>query len=692
MRIGNLLAEQQKSLFVGRKKELALLEQCLSESEWSLLHFYGPGGIGKTSLLRLFAQSIGPTRCLYLDGHHHFQSPQQFLTQVRRAWPTSTDAGDPPDEIDLLNAHATVHGGIILMLDTFEKWGALEHWLRDEWFPKLSPLVKICSAGRYPLEDQWVRDGWHLFVQNIELEPLSFDEIQTYTQTRGIESKQIVASLQRFSNGLPLAVSMACEIIVRKGGTFFLDQKQKDHVIAYLVEELTSDLKESYLKRYTEAASMVWYFDHELLQSLLQEQISIVHFREFCRLPFVIQQADRWTLHDSIRQWAFKDLRNRMPQTFHRYRQHALKALTEREVLLPHKKTELAFERLYLHESDLIRDFQFQWDDRLRFRTCREDDFQFVEQLYLEYLHNQSNFIPDEVHLESLIRPLWQIDPSAFYGLWREQELVAFCSCILLTEETVQLFQSNPITAPITSRFRAGHRQYLLCFTGVATDLEQDISGSLARALVHIIERNKHAEFLNLLSVPYWLNYLPLLGFKRAPWADSTTPLGVRYLGHQLDLRHEDVSAQISRIYATMESTATVEKPAALDEANHAPESKLSLEEATALVQRALKHFPLLPLHPEIIQTLLPILPEVPGDAATDRIASFFQDKVRHILDTFHHGSEEEQRFYRILQHAYIKKMGTHEVVSEHLSIPIKSYYRHLRSAVRLLTYELIKR
>lgn len=49
---------------------------------------------------------------------------------------------------------------------------------------------------------------------------------------------------------------------------------------------------------------------------------------------------------------------------------------------------------------------------------------------------------------------------------------------------------------------------------------KRDITGSLARALVQVIERNKDANFLNLLSAPYWLEYLPLLGFQRIPWAD----------------------------------------------------------------------------------------------------------------------------------------------------------------------------
>lgn len=685
MDIGDLLITQQKAFFVGRSEELAMLEQCLSNHDWKLLHIYGPGGIGKTTLLRLFAQTTGSSRCIYLDGHSDFQLPQDFLKQIRRALP---EFADDRTEIDMLNACAASHGSVILLLDTFEMCGAIENWLYQDWIPKLCPLVKICSAGRYPLEDQWMRDGWHALVHNMELQPLTFQEIQMYAHTRGIADQQIVAALQQFSNGLPLALSLACEIIVLKGNTQFLDQYQKDHIITYLIEELTRDLEENDWKRYMEASSVVWRFDQELLQSLLQEKITNDYFREFCRLPFVIRQADGWSLHDSIRQWVFTDLRNRMPQTFQAYRRLALDALYKRADLFPHKKTDLAFERLYLHELDFVRDFRFQWDDRLRFRECREQDLDLVEQLYLQHLHNQSNFIPGETHLEALIRPLGQVDPSAFYGLWRDQELVAFCSCILLTEQTVRIFRSNPITLPITTRIRPDRRQYLLSITGVAAHLEQDITGSVARALVQIIERNKDADFLDLISIPYWLEYLPVLGFQRAPWADSTTPLGVKYFGHQLDLSHEDLATRLNRMYSLMESSVPAEQKVVL---SHSEETGLSLEQSVKLVQRALKHFPRLPLHPEITPTLRPLLPQSIAGQVTDKIAELIQTNIRDIMQTFLDGSEEEQRFYRILQHAYIKKIGTHEFVSEYLNIPIKSYYRYLKLAVRSLTYQMMK-
>jgi hypothetical protein len=685
--IGELLLERQRSLFVGREKEFAMLEQALSDPDWQLLNIHGPGGIGKTTLLRLFAQTIDPARCFYFDGHSGFQTPDDFLTKMKAALRPTTLVVEG-DGTDLLNEYAGTHQGIILLLDTFEQWGAIENWLRNDYFLKLNPLVKVIIAGRYALTDQWLRGNWNLLVQNIELQPLSFVEVQTYAKTRGIVKTSIVGSLLRFSRGLPLALSMACEIIVRKGNTGFLDQPQQTEMIGYLATELTKGLDDASFKQYLEAASVIWKFNQETLQTLLQMNVSTEQFRSFCKLPFVIRQENHWSLHDSVRQWIFSDFRSRLPQSFYHYRQRALTLLREREANHPDKKAEIAFEKLYLHEDDFIRSFCFQWDDSLALRECAEQDFEQVEQLYSKYLHTQSNYVPEDTHLEPLLHPLWHIDPRAFTGLWRGDQLVAFCSCIPLTEQTIPFFRDHPITAPATAQYDPNQEQCIICLAGLEPRLENEIGGSVARAMVKIVDRN--AFIINLISMPNWIPYLPLLGFERTPWADSSTQKGVDYLGYQLDLRKERFSSKVDRMFPMADSV-----PAAvlLEDRPYATEStnKLPLEEAVVLVQRALKHFSRLPLHPEISSTLGALLTNDHPNREADAIAQQLQDEIHRVLHMFAHGDKEAQRFSQILHYAYIQKIGTHERVAEYLNIPNPSYYRYLRAAVRRLAYEITK-
>jgi len=641
----------------------------------------------------MFAQSIDPAHCFYFDGHSGFHRPNDFLTKLRNTLLNRTfvenddpDLVDPAEVTKLLNQYAIQKQGVILFMDTFEQFAAIEDWLRVTWLYTLNPLVKVCIAGRYALDHQWMRGGWNLLIKNVELQPLSTVETQAYAQARGINNRDIVESLQRFSGGVPLALSMSCEIIARNGKTSFLDHPQQDEMVGYLAAELMNDIDDASLKKYAESASVVWKFDQELMQAIIQENIPTERFRDFCRLPFVIRQERSWILHDSIRQWIFTDFRSRMPQRFRDYRKRALTTLREMESAHPDRKTDLAFEKIYLHEDDFVRSFCFQWDGSLAMYECKEQHLQQVEQLYLKYLHNQSNYIPGEIHLEKLIKPLWEIDPSAFVGLWKEQQLVAFCSCIPLTEQTIPIFRDNPLTANASNLYDPNQRQYIICIAGVEPQLQNEINGSVARAMVKIVDRN--AFMINLISMPYWIAYIPLLGFERAPWADSRTELGVEYKAFQLDMRTEGFAQQVDRIFTTLESLVSI-----VPEENQPTqlEAKLSLEEAVKLVQSALKQYSRLPLYPEVAYSLRFLLPNLHADQGAEWIGQQLQERIHEILQSFADGSKEERRYYQILRHAYIQKIGTHDTVAEYLNIPNPSYYRYLRSAVRKLTFELIK-
>ena len=51
------LADRDRGRFAGRRAELALLDRCMAEdSQVSVVHVVGPGGIGKSALLREMAR------------------------------------------------------------------------------------------------------------------------------------------------------------------------------------------------------------------------------------------------------------------------------------------------------------------------------------------------------------------------------------------------------------------------------------------------------------------------------------------------------------------------------------------------------------------------------------------------------------------------------------------------------------
>jgi hypothetical protein len=675
----NLHPSKRNSLpIVGRERELAVLKQSLGDPSVRLVHISGPGGMGKTTLLRLFQSSMEPNRCYYLDGHGGFRTPDDFLKKLNSEIPKNLDGSSIAEHLNRLAAECD---GIVLLLDTFELWEAIEGWLQVDFLADLNPNVKLLIAGRNPLGERWKRfSSLDQLVQEIELQPLAWKDVQAYALKKGIASKEIISSLQHFSKGVPLALSMACEIIIRKGETRFLNKPEQTQIYGYLAEQLTKGMENDASQRYAEAASVVWIFDQELLQAMLQEHIPTAQFRDFIRQPFVIRYGGRWAIHDSIRQWIYTDLRSRMPLAFQAYRRVALGVLRERERNPIVSDQELTFEKIYLHEHDLIRNVCYLWDDAFEIKECEEHQIQDVQELYLNYLKNDSIYIQGDAHLETLIPPLWRMDPRDFIGLWKEDRLVAFCSCIPLNKDTVQVFRSNPITAAATTNYTEHNSQFITCIAGLDRSLEEEIAGAVMRALVRMIDRN--GLLIHIIPMPKWTPLLPLLGFERAPWADSCTEMGVVYQGYQLDLRKEPLSMRIDRLLSSLVSTENVEP---------ANKSKLPLEQAIKLVQYALKHYSRLPLHPELSIKLRPLLNNQDMNEQTVVIAQQLQNEIEKVLQRFSTGSNEENRYYQILNCAYIRKIGTHETVAEHLNMSSPTYYRSLRMAVRKLAFELIQ-
>src|SRR5690606_26541156 len=97
--------------FVGREPELARFAQALrgEPGAGTVFYIYGPGGVGKSALLRQYAGlAVAAGReVLWLDGRSMGASPREFLGALAEARPPGTR--DPGDL-----------GGSVLFIDTYE--------------------------------------------------------------------------------------------------------------------------------------------------------------------------------------------------------------------------------------------------------------------------------------------------------------------------------------------------------------------------------------------------------------------------------------------------------------------------------------------------------------------------------------------------------------------------------------------
>lgn len=115
--------------FVGRQAELSLFKAALAgDARACPIHYlHGPGGIGKSMLLRRFAREAhraGRT-VVEVDGRTVDPTPEGFAAAA------GPEVRTP---------------GVVLLVDTFEKCQGLEGWLWERFLPRL-PMRRARRGG-----------------------------------------------------------------------------------------------------------------------------------------------------------------------------------------------------------------------------------------------------------------------------------------------------------------------------------------------------------------------------------------------------------------------------------------------------------------------------------------------------------------------------------------------------------------
>jgi F0F1-type ATP synthase alpha subunit len=216
------------------------------------------------------------------------------------------------------------------------------------------------------------------------------------------------SQLFQFSRGIPLAMSLAAEMILKREEYQPFAREEQFQLIAVLMEELLNGQPDQ-VRRLFEAASVFWRFNEERLASIINEEIEYNSFRKLTSLPFVGLKEDGWMLHDAVRSWALEDLMLRKPQTYEQMRRKALNQIRREEESNPLLRQKLHLDKMSLHDNPLVRNICFSGHiDDVEVRECREIDLEAIQSLYTQYHQFVLPGIPEERHMEHLIRPIWE--------------------------------------------------------------------------------------------------------------------------------------------------------------------------------------------------------------------------------------------------------------------------------------------
>jgi hypothetical protein len=206
--------------FVGRRAELAVFDELfVDDPPASVVHVHGPGGIGKSALLRQ-VERLG----------------------AERGWsPWRIDGRELPPAPGALEAIVEAARGEerpLLLFDTYERISALDGALRERLLPALPGRAIVVLAGRERPAPEWSQDGWEHVTRALPLAPLTAAEGEAFVAAHGIADATVAAALVQWSSGSPLALGLASAIAQRDGAW------RDDHLASdpQLVEVLVSRL------------------------------------------------------------------------------------------------------------------------------------------------------------------------------------------------------------------------------------------------------------------------------------------------------------------------------------------------------------------------------------------------------------------------------------------------------------------
>ncbi|AJY74683.1 AAA family ATPase [Paenibacillus beijingensis] len=683
VRIQDLMKKKEEEWFVGRTRELAIMRKELAtdNENWRLVHLYGPGGIGKTSLLRSFVRETS-VETVMITGEE-FHTPNNFLEQLRirlneKGWELSESkaAVGAAALAEFLNQEAISRQGLILFIDSFEECKTIEKWLRDNWLPLLSVHVRVCTAGRYPLESDWLRaPGWNDLVYNLRLGPLNRSATYRYTKSRGILDYYTRDSIERFSKGIPLALTLACDAVLQYGPDVLRESSLQRQIIHSLCSILLQDIKDSFEKQLLDVSSIFWRFDQEMLEEVSGQEISDEAFHKFCCLPFIIlSDQGGWSVVDAVREWIKSDLHNRTPETYDLYRRKALLVLQGRLAEAPtDQKRRLIVELLYLHENELLRSYGFRGQGesfQVEKRQAREVDIPVLEKMYQDWASTIPPYLPDETHQETYFRAVWEAEPSSFTVFGVDDRLVAFYALVPLNPETRLIFQGNPVFRTYITESPLQVKEYLIWLGCTLPDFEPSVFGYLLRYLFYELAGKL---IITLTPIQYFTDIYTSIGFKRLPWADSYYTNGTPVHAYQIDLREKELSDPLTERLLPANSKVSI-----------------SLQEVSSLLKKAMNNSHALESDAELLKSLQGLDKIKQMVLLEGSIASAVRKVVLECLEKMGRGTEEDQLLAQAIRLAYIQKIGTHEVVASRLRLSQSTYYRYLKKGFERLAHYFI--
>lgn len=664
--------------FVGRVAERDLFRSALDADglPFNVLYIFGPGGVGKTTLLREFVNICeeAGVPASYVDARNIEPSPDAFMSTVSSALGLIARDGasgfpEAPNERR------------VVLIDTYETLAPLGEWMNEDFLPHLPENLFLILASRNPPDAGWRADpGWQSLVRPLHLANLNHEESRTYLARREVPFEEHQNILD-FTHGHPLALSLVADVFVQRPGVRFRPAETPD-VIKTLLEQFVQQVPGPAHRIALESCALVRYTTETLLGHMTTMPEVHELFEWLRRLTFIESGPLGLFPHDVAREALVADLRWRNPDWYaelhHRARNYYAARLKQTH---GQEQQRVLFDYIFLHRDNaMIKPFlEWQETGTAMPEPLRESDKPLLEEMIEEHEGSES----------VRIAAYWFERQPGGVVIYRdiEQRPAGFVMKVALHETSEEDRKTDPAAEAAWSYLerhaplRPGEKSTLFRFW-MARDTYQAVSAMQSLLFGNVAQHYLTAPGLAFTFFPtadpdFWTPMFAYVDLMRLPEADFEVG-GRRYGVYGHDWRVTPPMAWLD-LLAEREIAA---EPLSVAPPESEPLVVLSESGFALAVKDALRNFhrPDKLRDNPLLRSRMVV--ERAGAGADDRAGiSTLRDLLKEAAESLQ-ASPREAKCYRALYRTYFSPAPNQERAAELLGVPFSTYRRHLKGGV----------
>ncbi len=667
-RLADRLAPTGHARFIGRERERSLFHDTLTTDRApAVVYVHGPGGVGKTTLLREFARiaSAAGRPVIALDGRHIRASRQDVLEAFADA--LGREVTNPPE--------IPVPDLSVVLIDTYERLAALDSWLRDTVFPILPAGVIVVLAGREKPAIEWSTDiAWAPLTRIIELQNFAAGESLAFLASRGVDPSGSAAALD-FTHGHPLALSLVADAMASGSNATSFDPVNAPDVVRHLLT-LFIDTVPGNHRVALDVSAVARVTSERLLRDLLGDDEGQRVF-EWLRAQAFMESGTMGVFpHDLTREVLLADARWRDPAGFRRLARRIYSALhgyirTAQGV----ERQRLQMDALYVTRTTPTNVSFFDWRtlDEVYVERAGPYERDWILELVQRYEGAES---------AALARKWWHAQPEAFHIFHgNDNERFGFLTLLDICNAGMVKPIGDPAVhaaaAFVAAHAPVRHGEAVLHLRWwMHAEAYQAVTAAINLTAMHVVSQCVTRpgiawNFVTMSDPGFWAVHFDGVNFARVPEADFEVG-GRRYgvFAHEWRIERPDDWLMGTRTLMPF------------DQRRHtadAPSPVLGETEFLHAVRAALRDYS----RPDALaENPLRFSRLLQNEADPEGRVRVLQQWLREAADTLSM-NPRDQKLYHVIRHTYFEPLATQELVAERLNLPFSTYRHQLGRAIQ---------